>query len=180
MSEGRITSLRADIRRIAPILEDPDQPPHTIALAGRRIAEAQLQLQQLTGEEPSITLDEVERYEAAVMAANQRRLTGQIPQYSHQANVSGEFQRRAPVRETELVRDPVDHAIQSRRRLHANMAAAPVQRLGGGMPDNGPIPYASPAYNLNGNGPIYQSRPTHLSSKEYRSEERRVGKECSS
>jgi hypothetical protein len=160
MSDYRVTHLRVEIDRWNVILSDDDQPPHNRALAGRRIAELQLELQALTGDPPSITMADVERYESAVRAAQERVRTGQVPQFGHQANVSGEFRRRELPQETQLVGDPTERALRERRIRRAEMAATPPAAASYGKPADAwiPNPVARPTGNLTDNGPVYTRR----------------------
>jgi hypothetical protein len=159
----RVTALRVEIDRLATILQDPEQRPHIIAIAGRRIAELQLDLQELTGEPPSITMADVDAYEAAAREAARRVIAGQVPQFSNQANITGQYRRREPARETELVSSPVEQALQARRVNRAFAAPNPIP-LGWGSGGDGGMVYASPTGNLCDNSPVFTKR-VHLSGR---------------
>jgi hypothetical protein len=163
----RITTLRTEITRWNMILADDERPPHARALAGRRIAELQLDLEQLTGEVPSISMHDVEQYEAATREATRRVIAGQVPQMGHMANVSGNFQRRELPQTSELVEDPVSAALRDRPLRRAELAPKPLP-LGYGAPmSGGPIPTASPTGDLcSPRGPVPTTRRVNLSGAE--------------
>jgi hypothetical protein len=142
--EARVRALRAEIARWGCIIRDPERPRHIIALAGRTIAEAQLELQGLTGEEPSISMRDVEEFEAATRAATQRVLRNEVPPLCG-PGTRGNFQPFVMEGETELVDDPTSAALRQRKANRVSIFASPAPLpLGGGLgAGDGGIVYGS-------------------------------------
>ena len=155
---ARVRSLCVEIAHWGRIMTDPEKPSWQVAHAGRQVAKLQLERQQIDGTEPSVTLDEVERFEAATRAGIERVLRNEVPQFSNQANYTGAYARRERVVETELVSGPVDHFLAARQRHSVFSSPDPIP-LGGGDGGGGGMSFASPApFDLNDRGPTYTTR----------------------
>jgi hypothetical protein len=134
---ARIRSIRSQIALWGRIMRDPEKPSWHVALAGRTVAELQLELEALDGTPPSVTLADCEAYEASVSAANERVIRGEVPPMSG-TRINGVG--IAMERETELVDDPVSAALRMRQARRASTFASPAPLplgFGGGYSDGG-------------------------------------------
>jgi hypothetical protein len=146
-----IRSLRVEIAHWGRIMTDPEKPSWQVAHAGRQVLKLQLERQQLDGTEPSVELEEIERYEAATQAATERVLRNEVPPICG-PGARGNFRPFVVQGETELVSTPESQAIAARRANRTSIFASPPAIPLGGTDGGGggPMAWASPTGDLHG------------------------------
>jgi hypothetical protein len=162
--------IRRDIGKALGVWQNEENTSHVRALALIRLAELQAELYTADGTPAAISVEAAHDYFNSVVAAERQLIASPPPPMSHMANSTGKFQRRVLERETQLVSDPTDAAVQARRRNFA-VAAAQAQYVptsAGKRADDlipNPISRGAANYNITSRNPVYQTEPTDLTGR---------------